>query len=226
MKLNTLIVDDEYAGRNSLLHLLKTHCDTYIDSIDTSSSVNDAEFKIQSNQYHIIFLDIQLNIKSGFDLIGKISDVTKIIFVTAYSEYALTAIKNRAYDYFLKPVDPFELKAVVKKCHYQFQQSVKQFLTIKYKGLTVPLELSAIVFLKAKGPYSEIHELGGKIYVTSQTLKALESKLSKQFMRVHKSYIVNSTYIQGFNQKELFVNKICIPVSRFGLVVLQQYYLS
>lgn len=226
MRLNTLIVDDEYAGRNSLLTLLRLHCASFLHDIDSVSTLEDAKKHLLSRKYDIIFLDIQLNLKSGFDLIENISEYSKIIFVTAFSKYAISAIKYRAFDYILKPVDPEELKESIRKCNNHFEKFGKQFLTIKLKGLTVPIELSNIVMIKAKGPYAEINDITGKVYVTSQTLKTLNQKLNEHFLRVHKSFIVNRNFINGYNQKELFLDKLCVPLSRNGLTSLQEYFSS
>jgi len=222
--MKALIIDDEYAGRNTLLTLLRQHCAKEITEIATTDNLEDAKFFLETHAYGLVFLDVQLKNKSGFDLVKYIPDYSKIIFVTAFSEYAIKAIKNRAFDYLLKPVDPDELKDCVLLCSQKLQQTLKQYLPIKVKGRTVPVELSNIVFIKAKGPYAEIQQTTGKVYLTSQTLKTLFPKLNEQFIRVHKSFIVNRNYITGFNQKELFLNKSCIPLSRNGLLSLQSYF--
>jgi two-component system LytT family response regulator len=226
MKLNALIVDDEFSGRKILMTLLRNYCNNYVEAIESVSSIEEAQKKLITQKFDLVFLDIQLHAGSGFDLIEKIPESTKIIFVTAFSEYAIPAIKNRAYDYFLKPVDPEELTKVVKKCYNFFQTQHKKFLSIKVKGITVPLELESIYLIKAKGPYSEIHEISGKVFVTSQTLKMLEPKLNDHYLRVHKSFIINKQFIKGFNQKEVYLQEVCVPVSRTGLVALQEYYSS
>ena len=224
MKMNVLIVDDEFAGRNTLLILLKSHCTPFINVMDAVSSLEDAIHLIGKNKYDLVFLDIHLKEKSGFDLVQFIPDTTKIVIVTAFSEYAITAIKNKAFDFFLKPVDGTELLDCVKKCFSLFKQQVRQFLTIKHNGLTIPLEFQNILLLKAKGPYAEIFETNGKVYITSQTLKSLEPKLNETFLRVHKSYIVNRSYIKGYNQKELILNELNVPISRNGHLMLQEYF--
>ena len=171
--MDALIIDDEYAGRNTLLTLLCKHCAKEVNEISTAENLDEAKVLLETKNYEVVFLDIQLKNKLGFDLVKYIPVTTKIIFVTAYSEYAVKAIKNRAYDYILKPVDPEELKASIKQCEIAFKQAKKLYLTIKVKGRSVPLELANIVYLKAKGPYSEIQLTTGYIYLTAQTLKTL-----------------------------------------------------
>lgn len=83
----------------------------------------------------------------------------------------------------------------------------------------------AIMYLKAKGPYSEIYTRDGNMYTTSQTLKDIQEKLSAYFIRTHKSYLINSNFIEGYNQKHVFLkNNLCFNISRLGLQQLQQYY--
>jgi two-component system LytT family response regulator len=226
MKMNALIIDDEYAGRNTLLTLLRQHCAKEVDEISTVESLEEAKKALVAEKYDVVFLDIQLKNKSGFELIKFIPATSKVIFVTAYSEYAVKAIKSRAFDYILKPVDPEELVASVQQCNQAIQQIQKLYLTIKIKGRTVPLELSNIVYIKGNGPYAEINYATGNVYVTSQTLKTLSPKLNEHFIRVHKSFIVNRNFITGYNQKELFLENLCVPLSRPGLLSLQEYFSS
>jgi two-component system LytT family response regulator len=224
--MNALIVDDEHAGRSTLLMLLRKYCAKEVTHITTIDNLEEARVLLESTKFEVLFLDIQLKNKSGFDLIQYIPSTTKIIFVTAFSEFAIKAIKNRAFDYILKPVDPKELKACVNQCNLEIAQSAKQHLIIKAKGKSVPLELASIIYIKAKGPYAEIQIKSGNTYLTSQTLKTIAPKLNEHFIRVHKSFIINRNFIISFNQKELFLNKLCIPISRNGLLSLQSYYIS
>ena len=224
--MNALIVDDEHAGRSTLHMLLRKYCAKEVTDITTTDNLEEAKVLLESTKFEVLFLDIQLKNKSGFDLIQYIPSTTKIIFVTAFSEFAIKAIKNRAFDYILKPVDPKELKACVNQCNQEIVRSAKQHLIIKAKGKSVPLELASIIYIKAKGPYAEIQLKSGITYLTSQTLKTIASKLDERFLRVHKSFIINRNFITSFNQKELFLNKLCIPISRNGLLSLQSYYIS
>ena len=224
MKLDILIVDDEYAGRHTLIHLLNLNCAPYTGSIDAVANLDEAKKKLAETTYHVLFLDIRIDQESGFDLMPHIPESTKVIIVTAYSEYAITAIKKRAFDYFLKPVVDEELHKCILECHKRLQPSLKQYLTIKFNGMTVPLELQQVLLIKAKGPYAEIVLENGQAYMTSQTLKSLEPKLDERFFRVHKSFIVNRSHIRGFNQKELYLQQHTIPLSRNGLLTLQKFY--
>ena len=114
-KINVLIVDDEYSGRNSLKIILQAKAYGLINKITTSSNLGDAKIKVSSNDFQIVFLDIGLGNHSGFELLPYLSESTKVIFVTAYSEFAIQAIKQKAFDYILKPISPIELMGTINR---------------------------------------------------------------------------------------------------------------
>jgi two-component system, LytTR family, response regulator len=225
MKMDIIIVDDERHGVAALKSLIQQYCLNYIGKIYTASNFEDAILIVSNNTVHIAFLDIQLSKGSGFDIAIKLPTTCKIVFVTAFAEHALKAIKYQAFDYLLKPIDPKELLHCIEKCSENDVQPKEQFITIKSKGITIPVLQDSILYLKAKGPYSEIYVNDGNVYTTSQTLKDVQEKLNLRFIRTHKSYLINSNFIEGYNQKNVFLkNKLCFNISRLGLQQLQQYY--
>ena len=113
--LKAIIVDDVRKIRESLRDLLERYCPEIIIS-DEAENVKDAIEKITAHNPDIVFLDVEMPDGTGFDLLQKIKDVNlKIIFITAYEDYAIKAFKHSAIDYLLKPVDKDELIAAVKK---------------------------------------------------------------------------------------------------------------
>jgi len=225
MKMDIIIVDDERHGVTALKSIIQQYCLHFIGKIHTASNIDDAILIFSNNTINIAFLDIQLSKGTGFDIAKKMPPTCKIVFVTAFAEHALTAIKHQAFDYLLKPINPKELIDCIERCAVLESQQKEQFLTIKAKGITVPVLQDAIICLKAKGPYSEIYTRDGNMYTTSQTLKDIQEKLSTQFIRTHKSYLINSKFIEGYNQKHVFLkNNLCFNISRLGLQQLQQYY--
>jgi two-component system LytT family response regulator len=225
MKMDILIVDDERHGVTALRSIIQQYCLHFIGKIHTASTIEDALLILLNHNINIAFLDIQLSKGSGFDIAKKIPPTCKIVFVTAFVEHALKAIKHQAFDYLLKPIDPKELLHCIEKCAVQDVHQKEQFLTIKSKGITIPVLQDKILYLKAKGPYSEIYISDGNVHTTSQTLKDIQEKLSTHFIRTHKSYLINSKFIEGYNQKNVFLkNNLCFNISRLGLQQLQQYY--
>jgi two-component system LytT family response regulator len=225
MKMDILIVDDERHGVIALKSIIEQYSLHFIGKIHTASNIEDAFLIFENNNINIAFLDIQLSKGCGFDIAKKMPPTCKIVFVTAFAEHALKAIKLQAFDYLLKPIDPKELLLCLEKSAAHGLQQKEQFLTIKSKGITIPVLQDSILYAKAKGPYSEIYLRDGNVYTTSQTLKDIQEKLNLYFIRTHKSYLINSNFIEGYNQKNVFLkNNLCFNISRLGLQQLQQFY--
>ena len=110
VKYKILIVDDEESGRKKLQILLQKLFWAYIENISLAKDYKSASEKLIKEKFDIVFLDINLNGKSSFDLIAQIPQQPKIIFVTAYSEFMLQALREKAFDYLVKPVKEDELK--------------------------------------------------------------------------------------------------------------------
>lgn len=227
MKLKALIVDDEHSGRAALkILLVKNHYYLFAD-ITTVNSLEDAISMISNSQFHICFLDVQLNNKSGFDLLSHLSPLTTVIFVTAYSEYAINALREKAFDYLLKPINPLELKKCMNRYEQDFllEEDSKRYLTIKINGATTPLRKDEIQYIQADGAYAKIVMDDKREYTTAKTLKVILCLLDLDFVRIHKSYAVNRAMIKSF-RKELLTTKqnACLPVSRVGAKELSRHF--
>jgi len=219
MKLNALIVDDEHSGRMSLKIFLQENYLYLFDQVQTADSLDDAIKIIKTNFYNVIFLDINLNNKSGFELLPHLSSQTTVVFVTAYSEYAINAIKEKAFDYLLKPINPIEFKNCINRLEKTIfgEKNQKKYLRIKQQGETIPINIEEIEYLEANGPYSKICMLNQQQYTTAKTIKSLEDKLGKDFIRIHKSFIVNKALIKSFKKDSLTTkSEKCLSVSRVG----------
>lgn len=216
-KLDILITDDELSGRISLKVLLDQEFWAHIGSIHFASSFEEAKKKVESIPFHLIFLDVNLKGISAFELLSFISAESRIVFVTAYSEFAIQALRSRAFDYLLKPVKPDELRhclhRLIRELNFGNEESSLQ---IKSHGLTHIIPLAEILYLQGDGPYSTI--IGTKEeYTTARTLKSFEEELSTHCVRIHKSFLVNRQYIKAYTREKLFLhNQQCLPVSRNG----------
>ena len=145
MKMDILIVDDERHGVTALKSIIQQYSLHLIEKIHTASNIEDASSILSTNNIHIAFLDIQLSKGSGFDIAKNIPPTCKIVFVTAFAEHALKAIKHQAFDYLLKPIDPKELQHCIEKCALQDVPQKEQFLTVKSKGITIPVLQDSIL---------------------------------------------------------------------------------
>lgn len=227
MKIKALIVDDEHSGRASMKILLNRNFYYLFEVVETADSLKDAIRMVTETSYNICFLDIQLLNHSGFELLPHLSPDTKVVFVTAFSEFAIRAIKEQAYDYILKPLNPLELKTCIIRYEKEYLNNANNinYLFIKEQGETIPIPLVDIEYLEADGAYSIICLAKGKSYTTSKTLKTITASLGEEFIRIHKSYIVNKAMIKSYKKDLLTtIHNKCLPVSRAGAKELSQHF--
>ena len=217
--ISAIIVDDEKANRNSLKKLIRENCPE-LQVIDEAGSASEAFHLIKLNNPQLVFLDIELSEQSAFDLLKKFDEVSfKIIFVTAYSHYAIKAIKFSAIDYLLKPVEASDLVIAVNKAsneiNYNHQNHYKGFVenlqSVKTHKLAVPisnglvfLSTEEIIRLEADINYTYIFSNGQK-YTAAKSIKEYESLLNEHnFFRVHKSHLINLNHVKQFNRADGF----------------------
>lgn len=218
--LNAIIIDDEERARNTLSSLLLNYCPE-IKVISTCSNVPDGVIAINKNKPDVVFLDIEMPDYNGFELLGFFREIDfEIIFVTAYSEYAIKAFEISAVDYILKPIDIDQLKNSVeklkqKKLHSQMQEQI-ELLKDSYKGNSIRkialsmndgltfVEVDDIVYLEADGAYTNFHLKSGNKILVSKKLKFYEDILSirPSFFRTHRSFLINVNYIKKYSRSE------------------------
>jgi two-component system LytT family response regulator len=215
MKYRILIVDDEVSGRLSLSILLEKYFWAYIETISFANSFEEAKEQLKQSNFHIIFLDVNLRGISAFDLLTAIPSTSKVIFITDYSEYILKALRNRLYDYLIKPIQEDDLKECLNRVTKDNILKESTF-HIKQHGLTRIVNLSEIYFIEGDGPYSKFN-IQNEVIVTARTLKSILPEIGDSFVRIHKSYVVNKIHIKGFSRDKLILNNNhSLPVSRTG----------
>jgi len=207
MKLKALIVDDERLARKELSNLLKR-----FDNIEIAGEAGDsktAREMINSNYFDVIFLDIQMPGESGFELIEKIETGAKIIFVTAYDEFAIRAFDINALDYLLKPVNPERLGKALEKLEDTLHSNYSQANKLQYEdtiflqvGSTMKfLKVNKIICIFSAGDYSEVHTSDGLKGLTSKTMKEWEERLpDNSFYRIHRTSIINVNYVNNVDK--------------------------
>ena len=241
-KLRTLIVDDERLARQELRLLLADF--EYLEIVGEAESVARALKIIEGKQPEVVFLDIQLSGESGFDLLEKCPADFKVIFVTAYDEYALRAFEVNALDYLMKPVGPERLEqslnrllipdsALVDKSEsWRRRLEYDDRVLINHNSRLIFLKICTVTHIAAAADYSEIHTEDGKKLLSEKTLRAWEEQLpSKYFVRIHRSLIVNLEWVERIekwfnNSYLLYMRNYTKPFQvsrRYGAMLKQRF---
>jgi two-component system, LytTR family, response regulator len=218
--LRTIVIDDEKLSREVICNYLKEYCND-IEVVATASSVKTAYRAISKYNPDFIFLDIEMADGKGFDLLMMFEQINfKVIFVTAYSEYAVKAFRFSAVDYLLKPVKIDELISAVEKIKYlkwqipgtdiiaelvknlDRESALPRTLVIPHlKGFDV-LKISEIIMCMADGYCTNFFVTGNRKYVSSRNLKQFDDMLEEQnIIRVHHSYMVNINHVLSYSRQ-------------------------
>ena len=218
--IKAIIIDDEKHCIDRLENLLKDFCQE-VKILEKCFDVDTAYEKIKTLKPDVIFLDIQINEVTGFDLLKKFEKVDfEIIFMTAFEHYAVQAFRFSALDYLLKPIDSDDLISAVEKLKTKIQgqnSSTDNFelllqnfnnLRQKNKKITVPtiygfemISTQDILYCKSDVNYTTLFLKDKKNFTVARTLKEFESVLSQyDFFRINNSYVVNLDYIKSYNK--------------------------
>ena len=207
MTMKTIIIDDERLARKELNKLLRQFPE--IEVVDEASNADDAFEKINNHQPDLIFLDIKMPGKSGFDLLVDLEYVPKVIFTTAFDEYALKAFDVNALDYLLKPIDQKRLEAAIKKIDATDSKEGKTEV-INHSDLMTEnsqvfvkdgdrcwfIKLSDVRLFESVGNYAKVFFNGNKPLIL-KSLNALEERLDpKTFFRANRKHIINLKMVE------------------------------
>ena len=233
--LRTLIIDDESHIRDSLTKLLAKFCPD-VTVIAQADSVANGLKAINEHHPDLVLLDIQMDDGTGFDLLNSLPSIDfKVIFVTAFDQYALQAFRFSAVDYLLKPVNPEMLVDAVKRAgqlikeHHKLQMQALQenLKAIEHQNKKIILKTTENIYLldlrdlitcESDNNYTFVYTTtSGKILV-SKTLKEYEEMLSGfGFYRVHKSFLINLAHIRRFEKQEggyvILTGDLKVPVA-------------
>jgi two-component system LytT family response regulator len=216
--MKALIIDDEQSNITLLANMLEKHC-PQIEVIGHAASANEGYLEIQKHQPDLVFLDVKMPGKSGFDLLRMFNKITfSVIFVTGFDEFAVKAFEFNAVDYILKPIDHVKLASAVKKAELKQKSSLGNVIhfvhsieekTNYVKRLTIHsndkvhvLDLNDIVYIEASRGYSEIVDTKNQCHISAKYLSEYEELLEplSQFIRVNKSFIINSTHVASYSK--------------------------
>lgn len=233
-KIQAVIVDDELNARENLKYLLNAFCKE-VEVVSEASNVDEAVIEIKKNKPQLVFLDIEMPRKNGFQLLEEFENINfQIIFITAYDMYAIKAFEVAAIDYLLKPIDIERLKESVKKAkstignlgfsntNLEVLKSNKkklQRIAIPYKTDYAIINIDDILCIEADRMYSIIYTSNQKKYVVAKKLSYYQKLLcvDNEFTRVHRSWIVNLDQVDMYSKKEKEVKlktDFKIPISK------------
>ena len=227
LKITCVIVDDEPMA----LNLVESYVEKtpFLDFKKKCSSAVEAMEFIKSNPVDLLFLDIQMPDLTGIEFSRMLPKETRVIFTTAFDQYALEGFKVEALDYLLKPFDYAEFLTAATKARTWFElvkgkqnggpQSMvseeKEFLFVKSEYKQLRIKLADVLYFEGLKDYIKIWVKGNpKAILTLMSLKSLEAELPQtQFMRVHRSYIVSLKNIDVIERSQIIINKQRITVS-------------
>lgn len=202
-----IIVDDEELSRSDLKALLTQF--PSVEVIGEAENIRTAAEIVEKLNPDLIFLDIQFPGESGFELLEKTDTQAKIVFVTAFDEFAIRAFEVNAQDYLLKPVNPERLKLTLEHLEtdqpiaetemlpFNYDDSIFLELNNKYHFLKV----NTIIIITSAGNYSEIVTSQGLNGLTSKSMREWEGRLPKNsFARIHRSTIINMEFVEKIEQ--------------------------
>ena len=204
-KIKALIVDDERLARKDLISLLSEF--NNISVVKEVDNITSAKNAIEKYKPDVVFLDIQMPGESGFDLISQINTNAKIIFVTAFDEFAIRAFEVNALDYLLKPINPERLREAINRLEKSTEinnlniLNYDDHLLLNINSNLRFIKINSIVTISSAGDYSSILTSDKKKGLTLKTLKEWETRLpEKHFCRIHRSHIINLNYLDRLEE--------------------------
>lgn len=216
--INVLIVDDEKHCLDHLTRLISSHCADKVRVLGSCQSVEEAARAVKRLKPDLIFLDVQLQDKSGFDLLEQIDNRIPVIFTTAFQEYAVMAFRFSAIDYLLKPINKDELLDGIDKAMDNIAQreTAERYATLFHnlktdtplRRISLPtaggydyVPVNDVIRCQASGNYTLFFLTNGTRLTVARTLKVFEFLLDGcNFFRVHHAHLVNLNYVKQYRR--------------------------
>lgn len=206
--MKAIIVDDERLARNELRRLLSEFAE--VEIVDEAANVDEGVEKIRKHDPDVVFLDIQMPGKTGFDLLEELDRAPRVIFTTAYDEYAIKAFEFNALDYLLKPVEPSRLAEAIKKIKLEKKEDEELEQKLTGKQLKADdqvfvkdgdrcwfVKLEEVRLFESEGNYVRLFFRDQKPLIL-KTLNYLDERLDgRTFFRANRKHIINLKYIEN-----------------------------
>ncbi|WP_040280060.1 LytR/AlgR family response regulator transcription factor [Psychroserpens damuponensis] len=219
--ISCLIVDDESIARE----IIATHLSKIknIHVIASCSNALEAFNHISNQNIDLVFLDINMPEISGISFAKSINSNIKVIFTTAYRDYAVEGFELKAVDYLLKPISFERLKKALDTYFDIYgnvtnsktsTHDISEFMFVRSDRKMIKIDYRSIYYIESYSDYLKIH-LEHQTIVTRETISAIEAKLPKRlFMRIHRSYIISINHIKSFTNEHITINNQTLPISR------------
>ncbi|GAB4116580.1 MAG: LytTR family transcriptional regulator DNA-binding domain-containing protein [Thermoflexibacter sp.] len=213
MTLTTILIDDERLAISRLKRLLADFQD-FIEIIGEATHGQEGIAMIESLRPDLIFLDIEMPAMNGFEMLAQVQFMPKVVFATAFDEYAIRAFEENSIDYLLKPIEKERLEITIQKLkksttqqvtdNQYFLKLIEQFkpkkeiqsIAVKLGERILLIRLEDISYFEAEDKYTFLTTVEGKKYLTDYTLASLEEKLPPFFIRVSRSSVINTHLVR------------------------------
>lgn len=219
--ISCLIVDDEAIAREIIAtHLSKI---SHLNIVASCSNAMEAFNIISNKQIDLVFLDISMPEISGISFAKSINKNIKIIFTTAYRDYAVEGFELQAVDYLLKPIS---FERILKAVNIYFEvygeannkvmpeSDSNNFMFVRADRRMIKIDFESIIYIESYSDYIKIHLINETI-VTRETISAIEAKLpNKQFLRIHRSYVIALAHITSFTNEHIVIHGQALTISR------------
>ena len=217
MKLRSIIVDDSSMQRIAVAKLVNNH--PKLTMVGEYSNAIEAKNGLKNNNIDLIFLDVEMPIINGFDLLESLDNPPQVILITGNPNYALKAFDYDVTDYLHKPISASRFDTSIKRALTKYEQLQKvteddEYIFVKSNLRQRKVVLNDIKWVEALGDYIKLVTTEGNVVILS-TMKSFEQKLPQdKFLRVHKSYIVNLEKVEKLNSKSVELDGRQVPLSR------------
>ncbi|WP_326984404.1 response regulator transcription factor [Chryseobacterium sp. MYb264] len=214
MKIKCIIIDDEPLA----VKLLENHISkiSELQLVATGTNAMEAYKILQTQQVDLLFLDIQMPNLNGIDFLKSLKSKPQTIFTTAFRDYALEGFELEAVDYLLKPIT-FQrfFQSVDRVLRNKAKDHEEDFVIVKVNGFNRKIKLDEIIYFESQGNDIRII-LGDENFLASKiSIAELADRLqNKGFVRIHRSFIINSKWVSAINNNEILLEQFTIPVGR------------
>lgn len=219
MQYKCLIVDDELHARKLIsIHLSKLSNFEVVGECETAIEVSEY---LKTHKIDLLFLDIEMPVLKGNDFVRTLVTPPKIVFTTAYRDYAVQAFDLDVFDYLVKPIT-FErfYKTIQKFLNMETKQAIvttekavtKNYILVSFEKKKVKLRFEDIEYIESLKDYLNIHILKSGLITTKQSLVSFLEELPSNFIRIHRSFVINTSFIFSFNKSFIQINEKELPI--------------